>query len=366
MKVRFVSVAALLFVACGMEASEDLRDTGGALTNGTPEGRGEVFFEKVTFDGNGRTCATCHPDATGTVSPADAQARFAANPQDPLFRSIDSDDGVGNSYSRLLTHATILVKLPLPPNMKLANDPSATHIVVQRGIPSTLNTPALDPVLMQDGRAPNLEAQALDAINSHYEPTSAPSANQLSDIAAYERTLFSSPTLAAFAQGGPAPQLPEGNTESEKRGRRFFNQGFEGACAFCHSGPMLNETNVFFEIITGGAVPVGSRFGTVSVSELNPANLPVYDFIFTHPDGTTEQLSSPDPGLVLQTGARVTFNMFKTPSLWNLKNTAPYFHDNSAKTVEEMVEHYKKDFARNGVFISDQDVADIAAYVKLL
>ncbi|HLL20976.1 MAG TPA: hypothetical protein VK427_02545, partial [Kofleriaceae bacterium] len=55
---------------------------------------GKKLYEEETFAGNGRTCLVCHGAQTGTVSPAEAQARFAANPNDPLFRAIDSDDGV--------------------------------------------------------------------------------------------------------------------------------------------------------------------------------------------------------------------------------------------------------------------------------
>src|SRR4029453_8789964 len=37
---------------------------------------GRRLFDRETFDGNGRTCLTCHSRETGTVSPKDAQARF--------------------------------------------------------------------------------------------------------------------------------------------------------------------------------------------------------------------------------------------------------------------------------------------------
>ena len=68
---------------------------------------GKKLFERETFGGNGRTCATCHGGQGGSISPAEAQAQFAQNPNGPLFRSIDSDDGVGSSYTRLLAEATI-------------------------------------------------------------------------------------------------------------------------------------------------------------------------------------------------------------------------------------------------------------------
>jgi hypothetical protein len=41
--------------------------------------------------------------------------------------------------------------------------PTARTVTLARGIPSVKNTPALDPVLMSDGRQENLLTQALGA-----------------------------------------------------------------------------------------------------------------------------------------------------------------------------------------------------------
>ena len=114
------------------------------------------LFTIETFGGNGRTCDTCHSLQTGTLSPEDAQARYRRNPLDPLFLFDGSDDGRGHGAERIQTDATILVEIPLPPNVSMADDPSARSVILRRGIPTTRNTPALDPILMLDGRDPNL------------------------------------------------------------------------------------------------------------------------------------------------------------------------------------------------------------------
>lgn len=49
-----------------------------------------------------------------------------------------------------------------------------------------------------------------------------------------------------------------------------------GACAACHSGPLLNQTNQFLPL----PLPPGSRFHTVLVSEFNAAGKPVIAFVF--------------------------------------------------------------------------------------
>lgn len=363
--------------------------TGQALTEGGDDSlkqdkNGKLLFEHETFGGNGRTCLTCHGRNTGTVSPEEAQARFAANPQDPLFVHDGSDDGLGNGVTRMLSDATILVTLPLPPNVSLADDPEARTVTLRRGIPSTLNTPALDPVLMLDGRDPDLKTQALNAIHAHFQNTEEPTEKALEEIAEFQQTsqFFSSAALKKFARGGPPPHLPEGRTASEKRGRLFFEDvpftspaQKAGACAACHSGPMLNETSINLPLL-----PPGTRFQNILVSEFNAAGNPVRRFIFRNPDGTTTEIDSPDPGRALITGnPRSPFfdsvNAFKIPSLWGVRHTAPYFHDNSAKTLEDLVAHYARFFALvttppgggdPALVLTEQDQADIVTYLKLL
>jgi cytochrome c peroxidase len=68
-------------------------------------------------------------------------------------------------------------------------------------------------------------------------------------------------------------------------------------------------------------------------------------------------------------------NAFKILSLWGVLRTAPYFHDNSAKTLEAVAAHYAKFFAListppgggdPALVLTEQDQADIVAYMKLL
>jgi len=339
---------------------------------------GKRLFTTETFGGNGRTCLTCHSFETGTVSPQDARERFLENRRDPLFLFDGSDDGQGHGVTRILQDATILITIPLPANVSLADDPAARSVVLRRGIPSTHNTPALDPILMLDGREPDLPTQALHAIQRHAQATVTPTEADLLAIAQFELTpqFFSSPTLQRYAAGGRAPKLPEGRTDSEERGRRFFVDApltgdFKaGACAVCHSGPMLNQTNQFFPV-------AGLRFQSIDVSEFNAAGNPVRPFVFRNPDGTQVTVWSPDPGRALITGVPFAnggppflfdVNAFKISTLWGVKNTAPYFHDNSAKTLEDVAAHYARflPLTPAPALLTQQDQQDIVAFLKLL
>jgi hypothetical protein len=290
--------------------------------------------------------------------------------------------------SRMLKDATVLVEIPLHPNVSLADDPEARTVVLRRGIASTINTPALDPVLMLDGRQATLTEQAAGAIRDHAQGLVMPSSVDLSRIREFQLTdtFFSSPVLRQFARGGAAPALPQGTTPSEQRGRRFFEdippdpgnfpEGLkDGLCSACHSGPLLNKANQFLQIAVPNAMP-GTRFQTVGVSEVNALGNPVRPFVFTNADGTKTTVVSPDPGRALITGVGpkddLTFehmNAFKISPLRGVRHTAPYFHDNSAKTLEDAVRHYALFFriVTGGVIeLSEQDQADIVAYLKLL
>lgn len=360
---------------------------------------GRRLFDREEFGGNGRTCSTCHSGRDGTIDPREVALRLVRDPGDALFVHDGLDDLVRGA-SRIEAHATILVERRLPPYVVLTDDPTATSVVLARGVPSTVNTPALDPALMYDLRHQTLQEQALGAIRGHAQNTVRPTSLELDLIAEIQQTdrrFFSSETLRRYAGGGPAPQLPEGRTESEKRGREFFVDApwdppnKKGICALCHSGPMLNVANEFVEPATGA--PPGWRAFDIGVSARNLLNNPVVSYDVTDACGTTKTVRSPDPGIML-TGVydhpllapllppeslcilhpAFFVDMHKTPQLWGVAHTAPYFHDNSAKTLEDVLEQYEFMFESNVGFpitdgnieLTEQDIEDIIAFLELL
>ena len=360
---------------------------------------GQGLFDHETFGGNGRTCRTCHSGDDGTIDPEEVAERLLQDPSDPLFLHDGLDDFFSGT-TRIAADATILIERELPEGVVLADDPSATSVVLARGVPSTVNTPALDPALMYDLRNSDLQDQAAGAIDRHAQAPVPPTAQQLDAIAEFQQTdnrFFSNKTLEAFARGGPVPALPAGHTASEQRGREFFVDvpwnppSKKGACAFCHSGPLLNTANQFTTAATGA--PPGWRAFDILVSSRNLMNNPVRTFAVTDSCNSTIVVRSPDPGIMM-TGvysipmlARLLppreacilhpaffANMFKTPQLFGVRHTAPYFHDNSAKHLEAVMEQYKFFFTSNigfpitdsNILLTEQDIADIIAFLRLL
>jgi hypothetical protein len=360
---------------------------------------GQRLFDHETFGGNGRTCRTCHSGDDGTINPNEVVERLTENPSDPLFRH-DGLDDFSSGTARIAQHATILIERELPPGVVLVDDPSAASVVLARGVPSTVNTPALDAALMYDMRDVDLQDQAAGAIERHAQVIVPPTSQQLDAIAEFQGTdnrFFSSKALRAFAAGGPPPALPEGRTASERRGREFFVDApwnppsKKGACALCHSGPMLNTSNQFTTDATGA--PPGWRAFDILVSSRNILKNPVRTFAVTDPCNTTLVVSSPDPGIMITDVYNIPMlaqflppketcilhpaffaNMFKTPQLRGVRHTAPYFHDNSAKTLEEVLEHYVFMFTANtgfplndsNILLTAQDIEDIIAFMRLL
>ena len=249
---------------------------------------GRRLFDEETFQGNGRTCVTCHSLRTGSFSPEDARNRLAANPGDPLFVGDGLDDGVFGT-SRITEHATVRIGIPLPPARQARERSFGDERHAPSGNPDDARYAVAPATVHVDGRDLTLEAQALGAVHAHAQNGFEPTPLQLELIAEFQRTaprFFSSLPLFLFARGGPAPRLPNGVTASEKRGRAMFDDvpitpgSTRGLCAMCHSGPMLdvsNQFNIFLPDLPG------LRFFGVGVSERNKLNLPTHEFIV---DGT--------------------------------------------------------------------------------
>src|SRR5688572_7201830 len=398
-KVTVLCVSALTAATWLASGSPGLNRVSPLTVAAAETSEGQRLFDHETFGGNSRTCRTCHSGDDGTIDPAEVAERLAENPSEPLF-SHDGLDDFFSGTSRIAAHATILIERDLPEGVVLVDDPSATSVVFARGVPSTVNTPGLDPALMYDMRDLDLQVQASGAITRHAQSTIAPTTAQLDAIAAFQRTdnqFFSSKSLKSFAQGGPAPELPQGHTASEKRGREFFVDApwdppsKKGVCALCHSGPMLNTANESTTVPTGA--PPGWRAFDIGVSSRNLMNNPVRTFAVTDPCNNTMVVNSPDPGIMITDVYNIPMlaqflpprescilhpgffaNMFKTPQLHGVRHTAPYFHDNSAKDLEAVMEQYVFMFTSNlgfpitdsNILLTQQDIQDIIAFLRLL
>lgn len=177
------------------------------------------------------------------------------------------------------------------------------------------------PTFFWDGRSASLEAQALDPIENPVEMKNTvvevvrrlnedddyielfhiafgknPNAQSLARaLASFERTLISDDAPYDKFIKGIAPLTP-----SQQRGWLLFNSE-EGDCFHCHNG----HNNTTFEFLNNGLKEVYEDQGRADV-----------------------------------TGLDSDVGKFKVPSLRNLKFTAPYMHDGSLETLEDVIEFY--------------------------
>lgn len=101
---------------------------------------------------------------------------------------------------------------------------------------------------------------------------------------------------------------------------------------------------------------------------------------FNFTDGSFENIGigmdkvSPDLGRYMVTRREDEKGAFKTPTLREIEHTAPYMHDGSLKTLEEVVEHYNKGGIKNPwlderlkpLNLTKQDKSDLVAFMKAL
>jgi hypothetical protein len=217
------------------------RDPGGMIATYQPSGSTQTgkkaFFQDL--GSNGRTCFTCHQPQDGwTISAQHAQARFDADPNDPLFRLVDGAtcpsadvstlDAKRAAYSLLTTKGLIRIGLPMPAGMEFqilaVDDPygCSTNPVtgltgLKSGIVSFYRRPLPSAnlgflsTIMWDGREPDLFHQSVDATLGHAQAGAAPSHTQQDQIVTFEGGVFTAQIrddaaaelTAAGANGGP-------------------------------------------------------------------------------------------------------------------------------------------------------------------
>ena len=236
-----------------------------------------------------------------------------------------------------------------------------------------------------DARIDTLQNQALSALRSHAGVTVDPPVTFLDDVAAFQQAQFSSADVKrlsdAMAAGtSPLPDPDPVLDALETAGKSVFNR----ACAQCHgnigghpsgSTPILQGTQGtptaivrYHDIATACPRPVDNvtppRFSFAPCSASQMENVRTYEITNggVAPSGTpcggpapqpacVTRLTTSDPGRLLLTGYPAAggpgdIQHMDIPNLRGISRTAPYFMNNTAATLEEMLEHYKQFFKR--------------------
>jgi cytochrome c peroxidase len=186
---------------------------------------------------------------------------------------------------------------------------------------------------------------------------------------AYERHLISgSSPFSRYIEDPDNSRLPS----AARRGLALFIG--KAACNECHIGPVLSDNrfhNTGVEQAVGGAPEVDEgRFEDIPPLLRNQFN--AAGRFSANPEAGAEKLASAIPD------DESTKGQFRTKSLLNVAETGPYFHNGSASTLEEAVQHYNVGGDEAGSFagqadpkvrplrLSDAEVSDLVAFLQSL
>lgn len=370
---------------------------------------------------NGRTCNSCHEAETGwTITPERLQLRFLlTGGKDPIFLALDGSDSPvsapSNIFERweasknLLTRGTIRVGLPQTRpaptwdiDVEIVSDPRNTNALTptngqisffRRPLPTTnlrflaavnwdgRNTPD------QTNMRPGLLAQANGATTGHAQAAAPLDDATRAKIVDFETTLVTAQIRSNEAgalnvsggNGGPNALLTQAFAINEVSGRdvftlydawsndrdrdrrhiangqRIFNERTFGpnndrTCSGCH-----NAANV------GG----GARFAffDVGISDAARWNHDVPLYRVRQRSNPANVIETTDPGRAMITGQFADVNRFKVPGLRGLAARAPYFHDGSARTLDDVVRHYDAHF---DIGLDRDDRNDLVAFLESL
>jgi cytochrome c peroxidase len=390
-------------------SGQEARRCGGEPCDAVARGARAFFDRKLEGLGsNGRACADCHmAEDHFQLSPASVEARFQRlqdrrrrhpDADDPLFRPLDADDfrtnGEGASdFSNLRENGLVRITFALPPNIRLidpaTNAPSAEAFVdVWRSVPTVNNVALTGPDGVNpwprgpnvfggyqlDGRVATLQEQALGALTHHAEIQSPPPPQLLDDLSSFQRRLFTSHRVRALADAisagvEPLPDPDRPLNELEQQGKVVF----ERACSQCHGGPGQSTPQApvvrYHDISTQCPRPLDTvtppRFAYAACPPQLARNARTYEI--TLANHTTVRRTSSDPGRALLTGfvggpaPQDDWNKLDMPGLRGISKTAPYFHNNSAATLEDVVDHYIEFFKRVKVNAAPGVVPPIAS-----
>lgn len=158
-------------------------------------------------------------------------------------------------------------------------------------------------------------------------------ANTGKAIAAYGRTLLPSPTrfdqFATALAAGRQDEARSHFTRDEMQGFRLFVGS--ARCIQCHNGPMLSN----YQFHNTGLHESDQPLHMGHIQGIPAARASDFSCLGKHSDNA-QNCPSRFVGLIQNMAA----GGFKTPSLRNVSQTAPYMRTGEFATLEEVIEHY--------------------------
>lgn len=178
-------------------------------------------------------------------------------------------------------------------------------------------------------------------------------------IAAFQRTIVTDPKKVPFDRylTGDRNAL----TDSAKRGLALFDG--KAGCTSCHNGALVSDQKFY-------------NTGVLSAPEWQTDELYQVTFRWeVYQKGVPEQvyrIASDDHGLYYRTTDPADVGKFRTPSLRELKYTAPYMHNGVLATLKDVVDFYDKGGGPTKTAplkelgLTEQEKGDLIAFLESL
>ena len=342
------------------------------------EDASEAIFEgptvagQTTISSNGRTCFTCHRGLDAAFGMPDLPVSDHVAMTDPIFTGIEADAGGDpDAFDNLNERGLFKYRVNRFDPRRGPDDPYK-QVFGWRKSPQLLNI-GLAQGFLNDLRGRNMFETARGAVFAHTQTTD----NRFDDLfpvqsgndmEAFLFSLFTDPQLAALRDpSDPAfedmvedPFLTVATpTNAQRRGKKVFAK----KCFACHNAPQTfgNLDNVEAQgngerpPNFPGWAPAVSRSFNVGVAEANFHNLrftryvgpgefePIVLVLAGEDGAVIEYEVETDIGLAMTTGRLNDVGRFKVPQLRNLADNAPYMHDNSLATIEDVVDYFDSD-----------------------
>ncbi len=387
----------------GLAPDLETADDTNALFQGFSIAYGPGFPIGGVVQSNGRTCFTCHRGQSLNFGLPAPPLSDTIDPSDPLFTGIEADaQGDPDGFANLNDLGLVKYR---PNRFNLArpqSDPFRQVFFWRKSQP--LVNLIFNRGFLNDGRGRLMFETARGAIFSHTQETDSRFDDMIhvQDVRDFEAFLFaqiSDPSLEPLLDKNhpqhrrlkrrPFKTVPV-QTWAQRRGKWVFIRD----CMACHNTPQVfnNISNVQATGTDPDRHPdfpthgpnVGRTFN-IGVSELNKHALR-----FTVPDGSggfdpvvlelaredgsvVNHTVTFDIGLAATTARVADIGHFKVPQLRKISELGPYFHDNSADTLEEVIEYFNSAHYNNSkhgqwfpIHESAQEKADLLEFLKIL
>ena len=382
----------------GLAADLETEDKTDALF----EGSSLVYGGPVVS--NQRTCFTCHRGKSENLGLPAGRLSDSIPLTDALFTGIEADAQGDPDAFHNLNELGLVKYRPNRFNPQRPQSDGFRRAFGWRKSVRLVNT-GLQHGFLTDGRGRVMFETARGAVFSHTQGSD----NRFDDLFSLQDgqdieafvfgdATLSDPRLAALRdESHPLHDTlvndpyytVDVQTDAQRRGQRVFHR----YCFSCHNQPNVfgNAANV--EPLGNGErpddfppwAPAVSKLYNVGVSEMNKHGLR-----FSEPDGNGgftdiviplvdgdgvvhNYVQDMDIGLAATTGRYEDLGRFKVPQLRDLANNAPYFHDNSAATLEEVVDYFNSahyNSSRDGrqmpIHLEAQQRADLIAFLYIL